>query len=52
MRCSRIFIMGDDAGHSLVFKCDLQQGHTGYHVSNAEPPRKVAIVLWPNEEGI
>lgn len=30
----------------VIFKCDLNRRHTGQCVSLAEPPNKIATVMW------
>ena len=35
---------------SMPFFCDLEEGHKGNHVSNSNPPKKIAEVIWPRDE--
>ena len=44
-RCSAKFIMGE-----FIFKCDLEIGHYGNHISLPESPDKLATVMWNNED--
>ena len=36
---------------NVVFKCDLQMGHSGQCISLPDGPGKLATVMWPNEAG-
>ena len=46
IRCPlRFDIMG------IIFRCDLQDGHSGQCISLPDEPRKIATVMWPKGEG-
>ena len=46
IRCPlRFDIMG------IIFRCDLQDGHSGQCISLPDEPRKIATVMWPRWGG-
>ena len=44
VRCNSRFVI-----RNIVFKCDLQGGHSGPCTSLPDGPGKVATVIWPKE---
>ena len=45
-RCNSRFAI-----RNVVFKCDLQGGHSGSCISMPDGPGKVATIMWPKESG-
>ncbi len=45
-RCNSRFAI-----RNVVFKCDLQGGHSGPCTSMSDGPGKVATITWPKEAG-
>ena len=45
-RCPMRFVI-----RGVIFKCDLQKGHSGQCISLPDGPQKVATVMWPKMDG-
>ena len=45
-RCNSRFAI-----RNVIFKCDLQGGHSGSCISMPDGPGKVATIMWPKESG-
>ena len=37
--------------NNIIFKCDLQVGHSGSCISLPDGSKKLATVMWPHEAG-